>query len=207
MLWLIKKELTANVRYMLMGFAFFFVYLFIFAGNGAGLFMLCLAISVYSILTTNMTLDERYQIDRLLTTLPIRRRDVVLSKYLLVFVLFALCLALYVVLSLAAAAAGYGRIAPITFLSAMFGLFVACLYSGVTIPLCYRFGAQSTRYVGFVLFFAVFALSPLVPKGAQMAALAGLPDGLMGVLLLIGALIVHAASFILSSAFYAKKDL
>jgi ABC-type transport system involved in multi-copper enzyme maturation permease subunit len=205
--WLIKKELTANVRYMLMGFAFFLLYIFIFAGNGAGLFMLCLTISVYSISTTNMALDERYQIDKLLTTLPIRRRDVVLSKYLLVFVIFALCLILYALLSLAAGAVGYRRIPPLTFLSAMLGLFVASLYSGITIPLCYKFGAQSTRYVGLVLFLAAFALSPLIPKAAGMAALGGLPDGPLGLMLLAGALIVHAASFALSNALYAKKDL
>jgi ABC-2 type transport system permease protein len=207
MLWLIKKELTANVRYMLMGFLIFLVYLFIFANNGAGLFMLCLTICVYSILTTNMTLDERYQIDRLLTTLPIRRRDVVLSKYLLVFVLFAICLALYVLLSLASGLVGYDRIPQITFLSAMFGLFVASFYSGVTIPLCYRFGAQSTRYVGLVLFLAAFSLSPLVPKGAEMVAMSGLPDGRLSLVLLIGALIVHLVSFLVSSTLYSQKDL
>lgn len=207
MLWLIKKELTANVRYMLVGFGVFLAYLFLFADNGAGLFMLCLTICVYSILATNMSLDERYQIDRLLTVLPIRRRDVVLSKYLLVFVLFALCLAVYVVLSLASAAVGYGRIPPITFPAAMLGLFAVSLYSGVTLPLCYKFGAQATRYVGLALFLAAFALSPLIPRIAGMAAISGLPDGALGLLLLIGALIVHGVSFPLSNALYAAKDL
>ncbi len=207
MLWLMKKELTANVRYMMIGFGIFLVYVFLFAGNGAGLFMLCLTICVYSISSTNLALDERYQIDRLLMTLPVRRRDVVLSKYLLIFVLFALCAAVYALISLAAGFFGYDRIPPITFSSAMFGLFVAGLYGGVTIPLYYRFGAQSTRYVALALFLVAFALSPLVPAGALMAAGAGLSGGRMGILMLVCALIVLAASFLLSSALYAKKDL
>jgi len=166
-----------------------------------------LTICVYSISSTNLALDERYQIDRLLTTLPIRRRDMVLSKYLLIFLLFALCAAVYVLISLAAGRFGYDRIPPITFSSAMFGLFVASLYGGVTIPMYYRFGAQSTRYVALALFLVAFALSPLVPEGALMAAGAGLSSGLMGILMLACALIVLAASFLLSSALYAKKDL
>ena len=207
MLWLIKKELTANVRYMLIGFGIFLAYVFIFAANGAGLFALCLTICVYSILSTNMVLDERYQIDRLLTTLPIKRRDMVLSKYLLIDVLFAVCALLYALLTVVTGLFGFDRIPPITSLSAMLGLFIASVYGGITIPLSYRFGAQSTRYVSLVLFFLVFALSPLLPTGAAFTAGAGFSDGLTGLALLIGALAAQAASFLVSSALFSRKDL
>jgi hypothetical protein len=158
------------VRYTLIGFGIFLAYVFIFSANGAGLFTLCLTIFIYSILSTNLALDERYQIDRLLTTLPIKRRDMVLSKYLLIDVLFAVSVLLYAVLTAFSALLGFDHIPPITFLGAMFGLFIASVYGGITIPLCYRFGAQSTRYVSLVLFFVVFALSPLLPTGAAAAA-------------------------------------
>jgi hypothetical protein len=207
MLWLIKKELTANVRYTLIGFGIFLAYVFIFSANGAGLFTLCLTIFIYLILSANLALDERYQIDRLLTTLPIRRRDMVFSKYLLIDVLFAVSVLLYAALTAVSALLGFDRIPPITFLSAMLGLFVASAYGGVTIPLCYRFGAQSTRYVSFVLFFVVFALSPMLPAGAAFASEAGFSDGLAGAALLVGAFAAQAASFLASNALFAKKDL
>lgn len=207
MLWLVKKELTANVKYMLIGFGIFLAYVFIFADNGAGLFTLCLTICVYSIVSTNLALDERYRIDRLLTTLPVRRRDMVLSKYLLIDVLFAVCAILYAVLTAASGFFGFDCIPPITFLSAMLGLFVASAYGGITIPLSYRFGAQATRYVSLVLFLLVFSLSPLVPAGAVVEVGTGLSDGLAGGVLLLGALLAQAASFLVSSALFSKKDL
>lgn len=207
MFWLIKKELTANLRYMLLGFLFFLVYAFIFTGNGSGLFMLCLTICVYSILSTNLVLDERYRIDLLLTTLPVKRRDLVISKYCTVLVLFVLCAVLYVLLSLAAGLMGFDRIPPLTWPDAMLGLFAVSVYIGITLPLNYRFGAQSTRYVSLLLFFAVFLLSSLVPGGAIRIAEAGLTAGQTGFLFLIGALVVNAASFLLSSAIFSKKDL
>ena len=207
MLWLIKKELTANTRYMLMGFLFFFAYAFIFAGNGAGLFMLCLTICVYSIVTTNLVLDERYKIDQLMTSLPLRRRDLVLSKYALLLVLFVVCAALYVGLSMVAHAVGYGRLPQLNFSDAMLGLFASSVYLGVTLPLSYRFGAQATRYVSLVLFFVAFLLSSQVPKGAEMISGVGFSGGLLGAMLLLAALIVNAASFLISNALYAKKDL
>jgi hypothetical protein len=207
MRWLIKKELTANVRYTLIGFVIFLAYVFIFSINGTGLFTLCLTTFVYSILSTNLALDERYQIDRLMTTLPVRRRDMVLSKYLLIDVLFAVSVLLYAALAAVSTRLGFGRIPPITFLSAMLGLFIASVYGGITIPLCYRFGAQSTRYVALVLFFLVFALSPLLPAGAAAVAGVGFSDGLAGAVLLTGALAAQAASFLVSSALFTKKDL
>jgi ABC-type transport system involved in multi-copper enzyme maturation permease subunit len=207
MLWLIKKELTANTRYMLIGFLFFFVYAFIFAGNGAGLFMLCLTICVYSIVSTNLVLDERYKIDQLMTTLPLRRRDLVLAKYMLLFVLFMICAALYAVLALGARAAGYGRIPLLTLSDAMLGLFAASVYLGISLPLSYRFGAQSTRYVSLVLFFVAFFLSSQVPKGAEAMAGAGFSGGTMSMILLAAALIINAASFLISNALFARKDL
>ena len=207
MLWLIKKELTANVKYLVIGFVIFLVYAFIFSSNGVGLFTLCLTICVYSISATNLAIDERYHIYRRLTTLPVRRRDVVLSKFLLIDVMFAVCLALYALLFLATNALGIGRIPPVSFSAAMLGLFTASVYSGVTIPLNYRFGAQSTRYVAMGLFFVVFALSPLLPKGATLATGAGFSDGLTGGLCLLGAAAVQTGSFFLSNALFAKKDL
>lgn len=207
MLWLIKKELTANARYMLIGFLIFVAYVFIFAGNGVGLFTLCLTICVYSVSSTNLMLDERYQIDRLLTTLPILRRDMVFSKYLLIVVLFAVCVPLYAVLTGGSALLGFDRIPPISFLGAMLGLFVVSVYGGVTIPLCYRFGAQSTRYVSLALFFVVFALSPLLPAGAVATGGAGLSDESAGAMLLLGALTVLGVSFRISNALFSKKDL
>ena len=206
MLWLLKKELTANIRYMLIGFAIFLAYVFIFANNGTGLFTLCLTICVYSISSTNLALDERYQIDRLLTTLPIRRRDMVMSKYLLIAVLFAVSAVLYALLTAVAGLLGFDRLPALTFLSAMLGLFAAAVYGGITIPLCYRFGAQSTRYVSLALFFVVFALNPLMPANLREAG-AGLSDGLAGALLLLGALAALAASFLVSNALFSKKDL
>ena len=207
MLWLIKKELTANVKYTLMGFGIFLVYVFIFSANGVGLFTLCLTIFIYSVLTTNLTLDERYQIDRLLTTLPVKRRDIVLSKYLLIDVIFALSALLYAVLTAVMGLLGFDRIPPITFLSAMLGLFAASVCGGITISLSYRFGAQSTRFVSIILFLLVFVLSPLMPSGAAFTAGMGLSGGLVGAALLVGALAAQAASFLVSGALFSKKDL
>jgi hypothetical protein len=118
MLYLIKKELTANLRYMLAGIGIFVVYMFIFSYTDAALFTMCLIIGVYTVSTTNLVIDERYKIDLLLTSLPIRKRDIVFSKYLLVLVLYIISFVLYTLIAFAGRAAGFHNIQALTLVGA-----------------------------------------------------------------------------------------
>lgn len=205
MLYLIKKELTANARYMLVGLAIFIAYAVLFSGNGYGLFMLCLVFCFYSITTTNMVVDERYKIDLLISTLPLRRRDVVVSKHLLIVVIFIICFVLYTLLSVGGRALGYDKIPMLSFESAMLGLFAVSLFNAVMLPLCYKFGAQTTRYVALFLAMAVFLVSSInIPQVSGFSA--SLSDTQLGLLLLGGAIIFNIISFMLSYPVYAKKD-
>lgn len=206
---LIRKDLSANARYMLIGLIIFVVYAFIFTENGDGLFMLCLALLFYTVTMTNLTIDERYKIELLLTTLPIKRKDVVLSKYLMIPVLFAASIVLYTILLFGSKALAYNTMPVLTMTSAMFGLFAVSLFNGVLLPLSYRFGAQSMRYVGLVIFFVFFFLSSFLSHfnlSGSISIFANMNDTQIGVILLIMAVLVSAVSFAFSYSIYAKKD-
>ncbi len=209
MLYLVKKELTANVRYLLLSVAVFILYMFIFAANGTGLFMMCLVFCYYALSTTNLVLDERYKIELLLSTLPIRRRDVVVSKYVLLGVIFIGCFVLYTLLVLISHTLGYEAIPPLTVLSVSLGFLIISLFNGVTLPLAFKFGAQATRYVSFILFFAVFFFSSFIVKHGQ-SALSGFLQNLnefqISLLIILIAVIANIISYMVSSSIYAKKD-
>jgi hypothetical protein len=208
--YLIKKELTANIKYVLMGLAFFILYAFIFASNKNGLFMLCFIIFFYSLSATNLVLDERYKIQLLLTTLPIRRKDAVLSKYLLIPILFVVSFILYTLIFFGSEALGYGRIPVLDFQSAMMGLFAVSVFNAVMLPLCYKFGAESTRYVSFVIFFVFFFLSSLLGESDLSHTLdffSRLSDVQTGLLLLGGTVVVNVVSYLFTYPIYEKKDL
>jgi ABC-2 type transport system permease protein len=210
MLYLIKKELTANVRYMLFGLVAFVVYVFIFAYTDAALFTMCLIISFYAVSTTNLILDERYKIDLLLTTLPIRRKDVILSKYLLVLVDYIFSFLLYTLLAVLSRAAGFDKVPMLTLFSAALGFVTICIFNGLTLPLSYKFGAQATRWVSFILFFGIFFLGSILGKLTQpgaAASLTALGDAQLSLLLFAAGLLVSAASYFITAAVYEKKDL
>jgi hypothetical protein len=210
MLSLIKKELTANTQYMLLGLAFFILYAFLFAGNGGELFMLCLIIFFYSISTTNLMLDERYKIDLLLSTFPLRRKTVVESKYILLVLVFLAGVVLYTLLAFAGRALGFGKIPVLDWESAMFGLLILSLFNAVMLPLCYKFGAQATRYVSFVMFFIVFFLNSLLGSldlSKYTEFLRSLNGMQTGLLLLTASLVINIVSFFITFPIYEKKDL
>lgn len=209
MLHLIKKEFTANFRYMLTGFAIFLVYAFLFSGNGDTLFALCLTFCYYAISNTNLVVDERYKTDRLMLTLPIRRRDIVLSKFLMVVIIFALSFAAFTFISFISRAIGYDKISMLRFDTAMIGLFSISLFNAVTLPLCYKFGAQGTRYISLFICMAMFFLSslPVFRSGAAFRFMGGAPDNVtVGAVLLVCAILLNTISFTISYIIYKKKD-
>ena len=161
MLYLIKKEVTANVRYMLTGFAIFVFYAFIFAKNGDTLFALCLTFCYYAISNTNLVVDERYKIERLLLTLPIRRKDIVLSKFLMIILVFTVCFVAFTFIAFVSRVLGFNVVPMLRFQTAMIGLFSISFFNAVTLPLSYKFGAQATRYISLFICMALFFLSSL----------------------------------------------
>ena len=209
MFMLIKKELTANVRYMLLSIAVFILYLFIFSANGPAIFMMCLVFTFYALSTTNLVLDERYKIELLLSTLPIRRRDIVLSKYALIVVIFIGCFILYTLLFFITTSLGYYKIPPLTLVSASIGFLILSLFNGIMLPLAYKFSAQATRYVTFILFFAVFFFSNFLGS-INLTSFTGFLNSLsetqFSLLLILIAIILNIISYTISISVLSKKD-
>lgn len=206
---LIKKELTANIKYILMGFGFFILYAFIFAKNGNNLFILCLIILFYSIAATNLMIDERYKIDLLLSSLPIRRRDVITSKYIMVGLVFAAGLVLYTLMFFVQRAVGYEKISALSFFYAMLGLFAISLFNGLMLPICYKFGSQATRYVSLIIFFLFFFLSMILGNTDVtqiMDFIVRLNEVQAGLILFTGALLISIVSYAITRPIYEKKD-
>jgi hypothetical protein len=110
-----------------------------------------------------------------MTTLPIRRRDMVLGKYLSCCALVA-SVALYLVLFAARGPRGSSGFRRSTFFRAAMGLVASSVYTGVTLPLANRL-APFHPVRGAVAFILVFALSGMDPEGALYAARAGLTKG------------------------------
>ncbi len=91
----------------------------------------------------------------------------------------------------------------------MTGLFAVSVFNAVMLPLCYKFGAQTTRYVSLVLFFLLFFLSSLLSRidlARYLIFLGSLRPSQRGLMLLAAALLVNAASYWITCPLYVRKD-
>lgn len=209
MLYLLKKELTANIRYTLISLFIFIALIFSISTNSSFLFMMCLFISYFFLMKTNLSIDERYKIDLLLLTLPVRRKDIVLSKYLLMLVIYIGGIILYTACAIGGRALGYDNIPMLNLLGASFGLFIISIFNGLILPLTYKFGAQSMRFVSFILYFAGFILGSFLVKH-DVSILNGFVNTLnadqISFLLFAAAVFTNIFSYMIAKAIYENKD-
>lgn len=128
-------------------------------------------ISIYAILLggllvlTSISLDEMVHFEKLLFTMPVSRKQYVLSKYLLLLILMSAAIVLASVVSLLQSiATGESFVESIIFITPSAGVFA--LTYAVTFPVIFKKGVEKARYVYIfamlVIGAAIFGMVKLV---------------------------------------------
>ncbi len=173
------------------------------------LIFLPIILQMYS--SNTFILEEKYRTERFFASLPVRRRDIVLSRYYGVVVILAVHLILAYSGNLAFKFAGLIKfqIPPGYF---ALTLIVSSLPASITFPVYFKFGATKAMNgltlglmgVFYAVFFAVFKIPGLFEKIRKLS----LADDFVTSLLLTGtAILVFVLSIKISTAIYSKRDL
>ncbi len=155
---------------------------------------------------TLLSYDEKEKWHIYSGTFPYSRAQIVSSKYvfglivtLVVLTLFAGVFAVRMNLS--------GSFTGIEFLSSVAGMFTAGFVgSALTLPFIFKFGAEKGRIMYFVVIIVIFGLGTALESMKPQMSIPTEPLLLLAVTV-IGTVIVYAASWLLSIAFYQKRDL
>lgn len=205
MLALIKKDFVIQRSTLLIGLAYILLMMFAFAGKGTMAIVVSVVAVTYLLVQTPSAYDSRNNADMLLNSLPLKRSTIVAAKYLTVPIYFALALAEYSVVSLAAGLAGLPAAlvpAPLSLgLIAMMALAVA-FFSAIYFPITLRWGYLRTRYVNIILFVAVMALGSGASSLAGELELWVPPTALLSV----ASALILLVSFGLSVRLYARRE-
>lgn len=154
---LLKDFLALKKTLIMMAvFAVFYFVLGMMSGNmsvmGGLLILLCIMLPINS-----LSYDDYYKWDRYALTMPLSRRDLVTSKYVLLLILCSVTFAVNV-LSMAL----FGDVAWLeAVLSSCLLLSVGLLYAGICLPFIYKYGVEKGRWVLVLVAFAVFGLFAL----------------------------------------------
>lgn len=189
-----------------------------FAWSGPMFFVMIVAMLSIMLPATLCASDQAYGWDKLSLSLPILRREVVGSKYLMGLLvnlaLFALAIAMTVVYSLVDPSASLAE----NLLSLFGGELLSLLLMGLMFAVTFKFGVEKSRYiliavvwipiltmVGIVKFGIIPGLVETLRDGFHRLGTA--PIGLPMAAALLVCLMVYALCYAISVHTYQKKEL
>lgn len=197
-------NLRKNIKVLLL-FLVFYGFLSFRNGNPT-LLLLMVALFISMMVITSMTEDEMAQWDRFAMAMPISRKTMVNSKYLLSILLLlagivpATGLA-YIIMNIG----GFLNISRLALTS--YGAFsISLIFIAVSIPLIYKYGVEKTRILVFAIVGIPVAVGFLIetvgiplPSQEQLMILLKISPIILGLFLL--------ASSKISYGIYRKKDI
>ncbi len=165
-------------------------------------------IPFYVIETYARAYDFRYGQDLYYLSLPVSRKDFVLARYLLVWTIVASTLVITAALGGILALAGTGA-HPMTASFAGKVALAAALFSGLQLPVYFKFGYMKSRFINIVLFALLFgsigALKALGDRGWTGGVIAS--RGWLAPLCFVAAALCTTLSAAISVFLFSKRDL
>lgn len=151
---------------------------------------------------TSIALDDQANWGAYAQCLPVSRRQVVLSKYLMVLITVLAAFAFSLVMALLASIRGtvdWGGLLA-SFLS------MACaivLMAGVSMPAIYKFGVEKARLIIMIVF--MLGIMPFIMTSGGVGLLDSIPDFVYAILPVV-VCAVYAGSYFLSLRIYSQKE-
>lgn len=187
----------------------FFFPIFMYENTGEGsellLFLILILFSQYTLFNSLSILDNKYETEKMFLILPYKRKELVVSRYVLLLVVYLLLL-LVTILSSA--------LSPLNYLSVngyLIILFASTIFFGLLIPIQYKFGYDKTKYISFSLIFVMPFLSGYISKFLVNTDLikkwANLKPEVIFVVLFGIIILMNGLSIYCSNKIFYRKDL
>ncbi len=217
---LIVKDLLIQKKYFLFIVLFSLIGLFFVHSHPAVYYAASSTIIAYCCIMTAIFLDDKNNSQLLLNSLPIRRRDIVLAKYLSVIVYTAAGLAATALIGgLASVAAPSYAVRPAGFFDIIASLGTAIILCSIYFPIYFKLiNARALAPINmFLLCFVINIFMQNVmgfsnpynkpPLTYLLTMWKWVPDWALAMAVMVIGLAFMSASLIISSVIYQNKDL
>lgn len=154
---LIIKDLLVQKKSILIAMFYILFFIFVFQSLGELMFTSAIVAFTYMLVMGAFAFDDRSRADTVLNSLPIRRRNIVLCKYLALFVFVIIGTITYllmynVISSLNLSIKAY----PITLKGFIGGILAVSVVNSIYFPLFFKLGYTRAKVINMVLFFSIF---------------------------------------------------
>ena len=208
---LIKKDfiLVKKQMFFLLAFAIF-IPMFLYSKSTDSIMDIVILpitaiFALFQINSSIYAIEEKYKGSVLLSTTPYTRGSLVKARYAFFIIVLALVVAINYIMAfipmLSLPVPAYTALA--------IALLVSSVYLSALIPLQYKFGVDKTRYISFLVVFAMPFIAPYVAKIISKYNISiNLPvSPIMQALVMIGlAVIFYIISMVVSIKIYSKKN-
>lgn len=223
---LIRKEFMIQKKYLLYYVVYSIFMLFVFAASfnesSQSAYILAGISVAYMFIQYSCAIEDKNNSEKVLNSLPISRRIIVLSRYAAVMVFTMGVIILLSMIGYIVAKFGLMRIEAIGMIDVITIIFTISILAGVYLPIYFKFGYIKAKILNIILFLGFFSASMLVGQllkhfkgskilystsnGALGRWLMALGDqGVLMVLLCIGLLVLVISSFI-SVVLYRNRE-
>ncbi|WP_251861920.1 ABC-2 transporter permease [Clostridium sp. Marseille-Q2269] len=203
MLNLIKKDLMITKSYMMKVLAGIIFSIFIFYNiDKQNMFVYCMYVSVYIIITTSFTYGEISKEDYILNSLPIKKNQVVWAKYISVILYFAFTLIVIYIIAFIAYILNFRNIIGFpTIKTVIYSLIVILVSTGLQLPIYFKFGYNRGRIIAMIIYFSIFAV---IYKNSEYNMVnSNIVYETLGIL----SIILFVISIFLSMKIYSSKEI
>lgn len=154
---LILKDLLVQKKMLAFSIIYTVIFMFAFQHTGSAVLPVSVIALTYVLVTGACSNDDKNKTDMILNSLPIRRVDIVASKYLSIIVFGIIGVAAYAVMFFLVTFTGFPfKVYGIT-AEGLAGAFLSIsLMNSIYFPIYFKFGYTKSRIVNFIMFFAFF---------------------------------------------------
>ncbi|MDR3585119.1 MAG: ABC-2 transporter permease [Desulfosporosinus sp.] len=227
---LVRKDLLILKRYLWLAPLYGLFALYAFRTMLGGALSVGTVVVTYMLMLQAITQDDKNNSEIMLNSLPLRRKDIVLAKYLSVFLYAALVILFFLLARGVVTVIGIGMIpiliSPISLEEIASALVAMVILISIYLPIYFKFGYLRSRMVGSILFIASIFLLPMVSimhvydRGTRNSILRNIiallgrlgnwlqtqADWQIASYMLALALTLTTASVFLSLRFYARRE-
>lgn len=154
---LIKKDILMQKKTFLYSLVLILFLVFTLGQTGPLSFVMIIFVITYLLAVNASALEDKNNNDKLLISLPIKRRTIVLSKYVSVFVYAIYAMVLYFIIYVLVKFMNIPlHVYPLSKKGIVAILVAIILFNSINFPFIFKYGYIKSKTATFILFFGIF---------------------------------------------------
>ncbi|NLP13701.1 MAG: ABC-2 transporter permease [Clostridium sp.] len=163
MLSLVIKDILVQKKTFVGALFYLVFFVFVFQSLEGNMYTAAIVAFAYLLVMGGFAYDDKSKSDIMLNSLPIKRENVVMAKYISIFAYIAIGTIAYIVITFGISTLNmYVKTYPVTLELIVGAVFAVSLLNSISFPLIFKLGYTKARVLNMILFISIFFGAPLL---------------------------------------------